>query len=200
VSAEGSHRTEGFPYALDNGAWSAYTHGRPFSETRFAALLTALGDRCDWAVLPDEVAGGARSLDLSLRWMRRVLDAAPMALLAVQDGMSVEDVRPWIGPRVGIFVGGSTPWKLKTMRQWCALAGDADAWSHVARVNSAVRIARCTEAGARSFDGTSASRYAVTLPGLDRARKQLSLLSPVVVSRCQECPAFPLANRDRAPK
>ena len=175
VSASGCLRNEGFPYALDNGAWSAYCNGKPFDERRFAVALRKLGDAADWTTLPDIVAGGRRSLELSLRWMRTVLDNTPKALLAVQDGMTVSDVRPFLGQRVGIFVGGSTAWKLATMPQWCDLAREVSCWVHVARVNTVKRISLCAVNGATSIDGTSATRYAVTLPLLDRAVRQTAL-------------------------
>jgi hypothetical protein len=172
VSSAGPHRPEGFPYALDNGAWSAYTQGQPWNERRFIVALQKLGGGSDWTVIPDIVAGGLASLDRSLLWMRRVLDESPRALIAVQDGMDLEDVRPFLGHRVGIFVGGSTEWKLRTLPEWAMLARELGAWCHVGRVNSARRIKDCTMAGAHSFDGTSVSRYAVTLPHLDKARRQ----------------------------
>lgn len=188
VSAAGVLRSEGFRYALDNGAWTAYAQGRPFDERRFLAALSKLGAAADWVVIPDIVAGGPRSLELSLRWMRRVLDEAPRALLAVQDGLTPSDVRPFLGERVGLFVGGSTAWKLATLATWCGLGRAIGCWSHVARVNSAKRIAHAGSAGADSFDGTSASRYAVTLPRLDAANRQLSL------SDCLESPLLPKGN------
>lgn len=175
VSAAGCLRSEGFPYALDNGAWSAYTQGRPFDERAFSTALRKLGANSDWTVLPDVVAGGPVSLELSLRWMRQVLDESPRALLAVQDGMGSDDVRPFLGPRVGIFVGGSTAWKLATLEQWSALGREVGCWVHVARVNSAKRIRSCSAAGADSFDGSGPSRFAVETPPLDRARRQLGL-------------------------
>ena len=176
VSAAGVLRTEGFPYALDNGAWSAFTQGRPFDVQLFERALRDLGAHADWTVLPDVVAGGHASLDLSLRWMRRVLDESPRGLLAVQDGMEPSDVRGFLGERLGIFVGGSTEWKLRTMAQWGALGREIGCWVHVGRVNTARRIHACAAAGATSFDGTSASRFAVTVSPLDHARRQLSLL------------------------
>lgn len=172
VSAAGCLRSEGFQYALDNGAWSAFSQGRPFDEAAFVRALGRLGAGADWSVIPDIVAGGHASLDLSLRWMRRVLDSSPVGMLAVQDGMAVSDVRPFVGARVGIFVGGSTAWKLATVREWAVLARETGAWCHVGRVNSRKRISLCAESGARSFDGTSASRYQVTLSALDSARRQ----------------------------
>ena len=68
VSAAGCLRNEGFPYALDNGAWSSYQQGRPFDEPAFVRALRKLGAGADWTTLPDIVAGGHASLDLSLRW------------------------------------------------------------------------------------------------------------------------------------
>lgn len=176
VSAAGCLRSEGFAYALDNGAWSAYTQGRPFDAPAFSKALAKMGGGADWTVLPDIVAGGHPSLDLSLRWMRSVLDSSPRALLAVQNGMSPDDVRPFLGPRVGIFIGGDTAWKLSTLPAWCALGRELGCWVHVGRVNTARRILTCSASGATSFDGTSASRFAVTVKPLDFARRQLSLL------------------------
>ena len=176
VSAAGCLRNEGFPYALDNGAWSAFTQGRPFDERLFSVALRKMGADADWAVIPDVVAGGLASLELSLRWMRRVLDETPRAMLAVQDGMSATDVRPWLGSRVGIFVGGSTEWKLATLAEWCELGRVVGCWVHVGRVNTMRRINHCQSAGATSFDGTSATRFAKTLKRLDAARRQLPLI------------------------
>lgn len=175
VSATGPLRPEGFPYALDNGAWTAFMAGKPFDESAFVKALSLLGRDADWTTIPDIVAGGAASLEFSLRWMRRVLDECGRGLLAVQDGLVSGDVADLIGDRVGIFVGGSTAWKLKTMRSWASLARERGAWCHVGRVNTARRIRMCSTAGATSFDGTSASRYAKTLPRLDAAKRQLAL-------------------------
>jgi hypothetical protein len=175
VSAAGVHRHEGFPYAIDNGAWSAFTKGKPIDLRKFEQVLRKLGAGADFAVMPDIVAGGLPSLELSLAWMRRVLDECPRGLLAVQDGMTVADVEPMIGERVGIFVGGSTAWKLDTLTQWARLARSKNAWCHVGRVNSQKRIHKCAGAGATSFDGTSASKYALTLPPLDAAVRQQTL-------------------------
>ena len=176
VSAAGVLRHEGFPYALDNGAWSAFTQGRPFDEGAFTRALRQMGPDADWTVIPDIVAGGLASLDMSLRWMRVVLDETQRGMIAVQDGMSPADVSGFLGARVGLFVGGSTAWKLSTMRQWADLANERGAWCHVGRVNSARRIGMCIASGAHSFDGTSATKFAVTIPKLTHARDQLLLV------------------------
>lgn len=174
VSASACLRTEGFRYALDNGAWSAFQQGRPFDATRFLVALKTLGGAADWTVIPDIVAGGYTSLALSRDWLPQVLAWCPYALLAVQDGLTPDDVVPYLGERVGLFVGGSTVWKWQTVSLWGHVAREVGCWLHVGRVNTAQAIARCAMAGATSFDGTSVSRYACTLPPLDKARKQLA--------------------------
>lgn len=171
VSATGAWRTEGFRYALDNGAWTAHQAGTPFDERLFGGMIELLGAKADWILLPDIVAGGRASLEYSLSWKDRLAGIAPL-LLAVQDGMTVDEVRPLVGPQLGIFIGGSTAFKLGTMAQWGKLAGERSCWLHVGRVNTARRIALCAAAGAHSFDGTSVSRYAATLPLLDNALRQ----------------------------
>ncbi len=177
VSATGCLRSEGFPYALDNGAWTAYQQGKPFDERAFVVALRKLGANADWTVLPDIVCGGQASLETSLRWMRVVLDESPRALLAVQDGLMPDDVRGFLGARVGIFVGGSTEWKESTIETWAKLGRETGCWVHVGRVNTARRIALCTTSGVTSFDGTSASRFAKTVHPLDSARRQMGLFN-----------------------
>jgi hypothetical protein len=161
----------GFRYGLDNGAWSAYKKQHLFDETLFVQALARYGTGADWIAIPDIVAGGMRSLEFSLRWHNRLTGIAPL-LLPVQDGMIPTDIQTLVGPQLGIFVGGSTGWKLATMPQWGQLAKVAGCHLHIGRVNTARRIRLCAAAGADSFDGTSASRYSKTLPLLDNATRQ----------------------------
>jgi hypothetical protein len=177
VSAKGVLRTEGFPYCLDNGAWWAFVNGQPFDEVAFLRAYEMLAAGADFVVLPDVVAGGLPSLDFSLSWRERLGKPVCPQLLAVQDGMEPHDVTAIVGPHLGIFVGGSTEWKEARVSDWGELARKVSAYMHVGRANSARRIALCAAAGADSFDGSSASRYAVTLPKLDLARRQLELLT-----------------------
>lgn len=174
VSARGVLRSEGFRYALDNGAWTAFTQGEPFDVAAFEKALDLMGAEADWVASPDIVGGGMRSLELSESWLPRLIDAR-LVLIPVQDGLTASDVRPLLGNRVGIFLGGSTEWKLATMREWGELAREVGCYYHVARVNTRRRIEMCSEAGATSFDGSSASRFAASLPRLERARCQPSL-------------------------
>ncbi len=168
-------RTEGFAHGFDNGAWSAYCQGKPWDEQAFCAALRKVGSTADFTVAPDIVAGGLESLDLSLRWLPRLLDQTRRVLIAVQDGMSASDVEPFLSDRVGIFVGGSTEWKLSSLPQWSRLSLRCGSYLHVGRVNSARRIRLCAMHSVHSIDGTSASRFAKSLPRLDNAIRQPSL-------------------------
>ena len=178
VSRAGEWRTEGFDrYGLDNGAWSDFQNSRPFDEDAFERLIDKLGSRADWIVLPDIVAGGLPSLELSMRWSNRCLSACQRALIAVQDGMQESDLDPLVGRSVGVFLGGSTEWKLATMGQWGSFCARREVYYHVARVNTERRIWMAAAAGADSIDGSSATRYAVTLPMLNRAAGQSDLFA-----------------------
>lgn len=168
----GKPRDPRFRHALDNGAWGAHQRGVPFDVAAFERHVAAHGDGAEFVVVPDIVAGGMASLRLSLDWLPRLDGVGRRLLVAVQDGMVIADVAPHLSPTVGIFVGGSTAWKLATMRAWGRLARARAAYLHVGRVNTIRRIRLCQDAGADSFDGTSATRYASTLPKLDTARRQ----------------------------
>ncbi|HEY2418625.1 MAG TPA: hypothetical protein VGH84_11950 [Steroidobacteraceae bacterium] len=178
VSRAGEWRTEGFGrYVLDSGAWADFQAGRSFDEYAFEQLVERLGARADWIVLPDIVAGGAASLALSTRWLNRCLSVCSLVLIAVQDGMQEADLAPLVGRSVGVFLGGSTEWKLANMLRWGAFCAERGVHYHVARVNTERRIWLAAAAGADSIDGSSATRYAVTLPMLDRAMKQQDLFA-----------------------
>ena len=170
ISATGVHRTEGFRYAIDNGAWTAFVQRTQWDKGSFLALLEAHGEDADFVVAPDIVAGGLASLRLSEYWLPRLVKYGHRRLIPVQDGMTVADTRPLVGRDVGIFVGGTTDFKVDTMGRWADLARERDSYCHVGRVNSEIRIRMCGRHGVDSFDGSSASRYAVTLRALEDAR------------------------------
>lgn len=193
VSAEGVQRHEGMPYAIDNGAWHIFQRlamemfgvapkdltppqatevarraAVEWSSAKFYQLCNKLGRGADWIATPDIVCGGAASLRRSLAWLPYVLRFAP-ALIPVQDGMTPEELEPIVGSGVGIFIGGSTEWKLETLGGWCALGRRAACWVHVGRVNSAKRIEYCSVNGATSFDGSGPSRFVKEMERLDGA-------------------------------
>lgn len=175
----------GLTYALDNGAWSAHIAGIPFQVDPFCQAVQLIGWRAEFVVAPDIVAGGLASLELTRAWLPWLLERTMVALIAVQDGMKPEDVMHRLSKRCGIFVGGTTEWKETTMPMWAALARECGAICHVGRVNTKRRIFLCAAAGVTSFDGSSVSRFADTMPLLDCARKQMDLFShaPLKASR-----------------
>jgi hypothetical protein len=181
VSRAGRWRTEGFERICgDNGAWADFHAGREFDADayeRFLDWLAAEPVTPDWLVLPDIVAGGLASLSLSLRYLNRCRAVAPLVLISVQDGMTAADVAPLVGPQVGIFLGGSTSWKLDRMAAWGEFCASRGVHYHVARVNTAKRMFMAIAAGASSIDGSSASRYAVTTAMLTSASRHRDLFA-----------------------
>jgi hypothetical protein len=163
----------GFRYCLDNGAWSSFSKGWPWSEERFYRAALRFGPTADFVAVPDIVEGGLESLRLSMSWLPR-LDFCPLRLLPVQDGMTPADVEPHVGREIGIFIGGSDAWKERTANMWGDVKVRTGCYLHVGRVNTHRRIRICAQAGADSFDGTSATMFAKSLPGLDRVRRQLA--------------------------
>ena len=183
ISAADRHRDEGFRFGIDNGAWTAYRSGKKWSPKPFEKLVESHGDRADWIVAPDIVGGGLESLRLTESWLPRL---PGLRLVAVQDGIEPADIRGWLGEDTGIFLGGTTEWKLRTIFRWGELAAERGCWFHVGRVNSVKRLRLCVEAGATSFDGSSPAIYPDKLELLDRARRQLcsSKLQVVKNGRC----------------
>ena len=172
VSATGVWRDEGFRYAIDNGAWTAYQQDRPFDSTAFRGLVEKMGKGADFVVIPDIVAAGPDSLDFSLTWIPYLESKLPgvRLLLAVQDGMTPRHVEHVVCSRIGVFAGGTTDWKLNTMPMWGELCRSRGAYFHVGRVNTRRRIRHCYECDAHSFDGTSVTRFASTIHKLDAER------------------------------
>jgi hypothetical protein len=91
--------------------------------------------------------------------------------------MEPDDLSPLVGRNTGIFLGGSTEWKLKRMSDWGEFCAAKRCWYHVARVNTRGRFRMAHAAGADSVDGSSASRFAVTLPLCDFWARQPDLFA-----------------------
>lgn len=148
----GAHRGpyEFCRFALDNGAYGAFTSGKPWDEGAWLHLLDwaqVMGQRPLWTLVPDVVANRNATL---ANWSKY----APMAAtygwplgFAVQDGMVPKDVP---ADAEVIFVGGTTDWKWATVGLWCANFPRV----HVGRVNTYRRLWQCHDLGAESIDGT----------------------------------------------
>lgn len=177
------HGTEdmfGMPYALDNGEWPAHANGTPWDEGAFLRALDRFGAGAMFIVVPDVVADREASLARTKHWLpilqaREDLARVPL-LIAVQDGMTFEDIEPFLtDPRIGIFLGGSTEWKERNIIPWGRFCEERGLYYHVGRVNTARRIHLCAAAKAKSFDGSGVGKFIVTLPALDGARRQHDL-------------------------
>ena len=162
ISAEGVHRSEGFSYAIDNGAWTAYKKKIEFNQDRFYQLLETHGAAADFITVPDIVCGGLDSLRFSEQWLWKLIGCSKLLLIPVQDGMVANDLRLLLSmsqPFTGIFIGGSDEFKESTMNQWARLADDLDCYIHCGRVNSKRRLKLCQMHGIDSFDGSGPSRF-----------------------------------------
>lgn len=138
------------PYALDNGAFSAWLNKREWDEQAFIDLLdrTRAHIRPLWVAVPDVVADAEATKARWPRWAQRIRDITNVPLaFVVQDGMTVADLPEDADV---LFVGGSTEWKWRNLKMWTA----AHPRVHVGRVNSERLLWMAHDAGAESCDGT----------------------------------------------
>lgn len=138
------------PYALDNGAFYAFTRQEPWDEAQFVRHLgwyRYCKHQPRWVVVPDVVGDRAATLALWVRWAPRLREYGWPLAFAAQDGMTAVDVP---ADADVVFVGGSTEWKWNTVHRW----GRDFSRVHVGRVNCYRRLWDCHDAGAESCDGT----------------------------------------------
>jgi hypothetical protein len=139
-------------WGFDNGAYTDWTKGKSFDETRFLRSLEmaqSLGTPY-LAVVPDIVAGGNNSLDFSMSWLSRLPADWPW-YLAVQDGMDTDKVVQVIDQFSGIFLGGSDKYK-STALFWSRVAHHFNKKFHFARAGTYNKIRHAFEVEADSLD------------------------------------------------
>lgn len=152
-----------FPYALDNGAFACWDP----KENRFDSAKWAVTEpawqrlifwsqtvaiRPLWAIVPD-VPGDAVATFEKWKTFAPTVTEIPLAL-AVQDGMTVEQVRALSPAPAVIAVGGTTEWKWETVEKWA----QAFPRVHLLRCNSPARLYDLEAMGVESCDGTGWSR------------------------------------------
>jgi hypothetical protein len=147
-----------FPYALDNGAFSAWDQDDNVwredlwdveAWRKMIRWAQAQAQQPRWAIVPDWIGCGARTIE---RWYQFKKEVPFAKALAVQDGMSVAQAKD-INPDV-ICVGGTTEWKWATVEMWAKSFPRV----HVLRVNSPQKLAYLDQLGVESCDGTGWNR------------------------------------------
>lgn len=138
------------PYALDNGAFPAWSKGQPWPEAEYLGLLEWAVESCAspcWALVPDVVADRDGTIASWSQWEPRLRSYGWPLAFAAQDGMTFDDVPSNADV---VFLGGTTEWKRFAIKPWCAHFPRV----HVGRVNTLKWLRICREAGAESVDGT----------------------------------------------
>lgn len=154
-----------FPYALDNGAFSCWNmESNTFDDNKWVQLepkwrqliywAASASQRPLWAVVPDTPGNAADTFAKWHKYYQLVVDAEIAPALAVQDGMTVDDISTLsMRPHV-ICVGGSTEWKWSTVEMWAK----AFPRVHVLRCNSPEKLWYLHGLKVESCDGTGWNR------------------------------------------
>jgi hypothetical protein len=151
--AAGNTVIEGVDWCADN---ACFTPGRYPGDQRYLAWLArraAHAGRCAFATAPDVVGDAAATLARSVPMLPRIRTAGYRAALVAQDGLEHLPV-PW-ELTDGLFLGGTTEWKLGPAA--AELAAEARARGltvHMGRVNSLRRLRYAAAIGCQSVDGT----------------------------------------------
>jgi hypothetical protein len=136
-------------YIFDNGVWSDFINNREFDSDKFYRCFTKLllRQRPQWVVVPDRVGDAATTLALWQEHEPQLRQYRVPLFIAAQDGMHPADIPKGSD---GIFVGGTTEWKWRTLPMWT----EHFARVHVGRVNTYRLLEMAHRAGAESVDGS----------------------------------------------
>lgn len=154
-----------FPYALDNGAFSCWDmHSNTFDNEKWANVeiqwkklllwcqFANLKPR--WAIVPDVPGNSHATIERWSEFSHVVAQSEIPLAVAVQDGMTADDVRQLYPKPDVIAVGGTTEWKWDTVRMWCSEFPRV----HLLRCNSPEKLAFLESIGCESTDGTGWNR------------------------------------------
>lgn len=139
------------PYALDNGAYPAFTNDEEWSEPEWMNMLrwSALSGIAPlWSLVPDVVADRVGTLARWKQYAPIVRSFGFRTAFAVQNGMTFDDVPD---SECMLFLGGDDTFKDASIPTWCA---QFPGRVHVGRVNYWPRLHASWKAGAVSVDGT----------------------------------------------
>lgn len=165
------------PWAYDNGAFKDWTGAQAFDVAAFERDVVTISRsprKPEFLVMPDVVAGGVRSLDLSVPWARMLNGLAPR-YLAVQDGMQDKDIEPILKHFEGVFIGGTLSWKIATGAAWVQFAHAHQKPCHIGRVGTFKRVRWARRINADSIDSClplwSEENLGRFVEGLSRAQQ-----------------------------
>ena len=154
-----------FPYALDNGAFSCWDmRANCFDHDKWATkeeewrklLIWAQFQDCKarWAIVPDVIGDGQATIHQWSKYAPTVQAANIPLAVAVQDGMTRDDVRSLFPRPDVIAVGGTTKWKWATVEMWARSFPRV----HVLRCNAPQKLYELEAMGVESCDGTGWNR------------------------------------------
>ncbi len=152
-----------FPFALDNGAFSAWTEKTNFFDEEKWAIIERRWHQLIvwtqvkpqkplWAIVPDVPGNAERTLERWEQYVGQLGDIPPA--LAVQDGMTPATVRALRVQPAVIAVGGTKKWKWETVSTWAREFPRV----HLLRCCSPERLYELEELGVESCDGTGWAR------------------------------------------
>jgi len=148
-------------YGLDNGAYIDYNKGTEFNGDKFLKMCKELGNGADRIAIPDVVGDSKKTLELARDWIDKLekLNLNTMLLIVWQDGMTREDLLPFVKDGYGIFIGGTTEAKLVNIPMISKLCREYNVWCHVGRVNTLNRLKYCIKHKVHSIDGSGYTRF-----------------------------------------
>jgi hypothetical protein len=118
-------------YALDNGAYINFKKQTPFNNELFIKLCKDL----------------------------KKINPKTTLLFVWQDGMTKQDILPYIKDGIGIFIGGTTEAKIQAIPFVSDLCNEHNSWCHVGRVNSIKRLKICLRNNVKSIDGSGFTQF-----------------------------------------
>ena len=147
----------GLPIAADNGAFSG------LNAEAFTLMLLRYWQaevKLDWVAVPDVVGNASETFRFYGKWEPIVRGFKFPRSLVIQDGMGFDD---WLAYRKsidGVFIGGSTGFKLsRFVRTVVYDARSLGIPVHMGRVNSMRRIRYAIDIGCTSCDGSGFSKW-----------------------------------------
>jgi hypothetical protein len=169
-----------FPFALDNGAFSCWDRQKNhFNDKKWNAMLPKWKrllswaephrEHVRWSIVPDIPGDSQRTLKRYGEFVKLIHQLGYPIAIAVQDGMTVADVRRLRPQPDVIAVGGTDEFKWSSVADWTSNFSRV----HVLRCNSPEKLDLLESLGVESCDGTGWNRGdKIQTAGLERwARK-----------------------------